>query len=65
MLIAGGVKYVLLSAIFFAPGSILFILARREQGCRVFAPAELALFLIVVAAAIFGIYGLAAGIITI
>ncbi len=65
MLIAGGPKYVLLSAIFFAPGTILFILARREQGKQVFTPVEWILFLAIVAAAIFGVYGLATGIITI
>ncbi len=65
MLIAGGTKYILLSAIFFAPGSILFVLARREQRAQVFAPFEWLIFLAVVAAAVFGIYGLATGIFTI
>ena len=65
MLVAGGLKYVLLSAIFFAPGTILFVLARREQHAQVFTPAEWVIFLIVVAAAVFGVYGLATGIFTI
>jgi arginine:ornithine antiporter/lysine permease len=65
MLLAGGLKYVLLSAIFFAPGSLLFILARREQHAMLFTRAEWVLFLAVVAAAIYGIYGLATGMITI
>ena len=65
MLIAGGPKYVLLSAIFFAPGTILFVLARREQRAQVFTPVEWIIFLIVAAAAVFGVYGLATGIITI
>ena len=65
MLAVGGLKYVLLSAIFFAPGSLLFIAARREQGARVFTPAEWIIFLAVVAAAAFGVYGLATGIFTI
>jgi arginine:ornithine antiporter/lysine permease len=65
MLFAGGLKYVLLSAIFFAPGSILFILARREQHAKLFTPVEWILFLAVVAAAACGIYGLTTGMITI
>jgi arginine:ornithine antiporter / lysine permease len=65
MLFAGGIKYVLLSAIFFAPGTVLFILARREQNARLFTPVEWVLFLAVVAAAAYGIYGLATGMITI
>ena len=65
MLVAGGLKYVLLSAILFAPGTILFILARREQGQPLFTPVEWALFAAVVAAAIFGVVGLATGTITI
>jgi arginine:ornithine antiporter/lysine permease len=65
MLLAGGLKYVLLSAIFFAPGSVLFILARREQHAKLFTSAEWVLFLAVIAAAVYGIYGLATGMITI
>ena len=65
MLFAGGLKYVLLSAIFFAPGSVLFILARREQHARLFTPVEWVLFLAVIAAAVYGVYGLATGTITI
>ena len=40
MLYAGGLKYVLLACILFAPGSILFIIARREQGQPLFTSAE-------------------------
>jgi arginine:ornithine antiporter/lysine permease len=65
MLFAGGLKYLLLSAIFFAPGTVLFIITQREQRARLFTPAEWVLFLVVVAAAIYGIYGLATGMITI
>jgi arginine:ornithine antiporter / lysine permease len=65
MLFAGGLKYVLLSAIFFAPGSALFILARREQRATLFTSPEWILFLAVIAAAVYGIYGLAIGMITI
>ena len=65
MLFAGGLKYVLLSAIFFLPGTLLFVLARREQRARVFTPVEWIIFLAIAAAAVFGVYGLATGVITI
>ena len=32
MLYAGGLKYILLAAVLYAPGTILYIWARREQG---------------------------------
>ena len=65
MLVAGGIKFVLLSLIIFAPGTLLFIIARREQGRQVFTGAERALFVVVVAGAVYGIYALATGAIAI
>jgi len=65
MLVAGGLKFVLLSAIIFAPGTLLFIFARREQGRQIFTPAEQLLFVVVLAGAAYGIYALATGGITI
>jgi arginine:ornithine antiporter/lysine permease len=65
MLVAGGLKFVLLSFIIFAPGTVLFIVARREQGRRIFTPTERGLFVIVLAGAAYGIYALATGIISI
>ena len=65
MLYAGGLKYVLLACILFAPGSILFIMARREQGQPLFTSTEWIIFMAVVAAALVGVYGLATGTITI
>jgi arginine:ornithine antiporter/lysine permease len=32
---AGGLKFLLLSTVIYAPGTILFVIARREQGRRV------------------------------
>ena len=37
MIYAGGLKFILLSAILFAPGTVLYFWARREQGKPVFA----------------------------
>jgi arginine:ornithine antiporter/lysine permease len=65
MLVAGGLKFVLLSFIIFAPGTLLFIFARREQGRTLFTPVEWALFAIVLAGAAYGVYALATGLIAI
>ena len=65
MLVAGGLKFVLLSFIIFAPGTLLFIFARREQGRTTFTSAELAVFVVVLLGAAYGIYALATGAITI
>ena len=65
MLVAGGLKFVLLSAIIFAPGTLLFIVARREQGRTIFTNAELAVFAVVLIGAAYGIFGLATGAISI
>jgi arginine:ornithine antiporter/lysine permease len=65
MIIAGGLKFVLLSCILFAPGTLLYFMARREQNLRVFTPLEWLLFLAVLAGAVAGLYALATGAITI
>ena len=65
MIVAGGLKFVLLSCIIFAPGTLLFIFARREQQRRMFTPAEWVLFLVILTGAVVGIYGLATGAISI
>jgi arginine:ornithine antiporter/lysine permease len=61
MLYAGGAKLLLLSALLYAPVTILFVIARREQGKPVFTRVEWLLFGIVVSVAIGALYGLAAG----
>jgi len=65
MLVAGGLKFVLLSFIIFAPGTLLFIFARREQGRTIFTSAEMALFVVVLLGAAYGVYALATGTISI
>jgi arginine:ornithine antiporter / lysine permease len=65
MLVAGGLKFVLLSFIIFAPGTLLFIVARREQGRTIFTGAELAVFAVVLIGAAYGVYALATGAISI
>jgi arginine:ornithine antiporter/lysine permease len=65
LIFAAGIEFLLLSFIIYAPGTILFVMARREQGRRVFSPAELALFVLAVVLAVLGIIGLATGLIVI
>jgi arginine:ornithine antiporter/lysine permease len=65
MLYAGGSKFILLSALLYAPGTILFIIAKREQNKTVFMPVEWLVFAVIVVAAIVGLYSLASGAISI
>jgi arginine:ornithine antiporter / lysine permease len=61
MLYAGGAKFLLLSALLYAPVTILFVIARREQGKPVFTRVEWLLFGLVVSVAIGGLFGLVTG----
>jgi arginine:ornithine antiporter / lysine permease len=62
MIYAGGLKYILLSAVLFGPGTVLYVWARREQGKAVFdKTSEWVTFGVVAAAAVYGIYGIASG----
>ncbi|MBB3180650.1 basic amino acid/polyamine antiporter [Variovorax sp. Sphag1AA] len=65
MIWAGGLKFILLAAILYAPGTVLYVWARREQGKQVFKPIDWLILLVVVIGAVVGIYGLATGLITI
>ncbi len=64
MFIAAGLKYVLLVTVLFAPGTILYVWARREQNARLFTPVELVVFAVTLIGAATGVYGLVTGIIT-
>jgi arginine:ornithine antiporter/lysine permease len=62
MLYAGGLRYILLAAILFAPGTVLYTIARREQGKPVFdKTSDWVIFGVIVAAALYGVYGLFSG----
>lgn len=65
MIYAGGLKFIVLSAILYAPGTLLYIWSRREQKEKVFRTSDWVIFGLVVIGAIFGVYGLASGYITI
>ena len=61
MLYAGGAKFLLLSALLYAPGTWLYFYARREQKERVFTHAEWLLFSILSVAAIAALIALLTG----
>jgi arginine:ornithine antiporter/lysine permease len=65
MILAGGLKFLLLSAVLYAPGTILYFWARREQNKQVFTAVEWVIFIVAVIGAIIGIHGLATGYIAI
>ena len=64
LLYAGGVKYLLLSALLYAPGVILFAKAKREVDKPVFTNVEKLIFAAVVVGALVAAYGLYAGFLT-
>lgn len=58
---AAGWDHLLLSCILYAPGALLYWIARRERGLRVFRPAEAVLFVVILIGAVGGVYGLVSG----
>ena len=61
MFLAAGLQYLLLTAMLYVPGSLLYAWARRERGARLFAGFERRIFLLACAAAAAGVYGLLSG----
>ncbi|CAD6528023.1 Arginine/ornithine antiporter [Paraburkholderia hiiakae] len=62
MIVAGGLKFILLSAILYAPGTVLYFLARRERKLKVFqCTSDWVIFIVAAVAAIVGVVGLATG----
>ncbi|WP_285420838.1 arginine-ornithine antiporter [Pseudomonas sp. efr-133-TYG-5] len=64
LLYAGGVKYLLLSALLYAPGAILFAKAKLELKQAVFTNVEKLIFAAVVIGALVAAYGLYDGFLT-
>jgi len=64
LLYAGGVKYLLLSALLYAPGVILFAKAKHELGKPIFTNVEKLIFAAVVIGALVAAYGLYDGFLT-
>jgi arginine:ornithine antiporter/lysine permease len=65
LIFAAGLKFVLVSFIIYAPATILFVMARREQGRAPFSKGELVILAVSIAGALAGIIALATGSITI
>ncbi len=64
MILAGGLKFLLLSAVLYAPGSLLYLWARREQGRQAFSGFDWLLLGAAVCGAAYGVYALISGQIT-
>ncbi|MDE1165128.1 MAG: arginine-ornithine antiporter [Pseudomonas sp.] len=64
LLYAGGVKYLLLSALLYAPGVILYAKAKREQGQPLFTRWEKLIFAAVLVGAGLAAYGLFSGVLS-
>lgn len=64
LLYAGGLKYVLLSALLYAPGALLFAKAKREAGQPVFTLIERLIFAAVAIGALVAAFGLYNGFLT-
>ncbi len=64
LLYAGGTKYLLLSALLYAPGAVLFAKAKRELGKPIFTNVEKLIFAAVVIGALVAAYGLYDGFLT-
>jgi arginine:ornithine antiporter/lysine permease len=65
LLYAAGPKYMLLSFVLYAPATVLFIKARREQGRALFSKGELVILAVSVVGAVMGLLALILGWITI
>ncbi len=62
MLYAAGVQFILLAAVLYAPGTILYVWARREQGKPVFTRSwDWLIFILTVIGAVIGVYWLMTG----
>ena len=63
--LCGGSRQASLSCVLYAPAAVLYFIARRERGLRVFRPAEAVLFGVIVLGAVAGVVSLATGAIAI
>lgn len=65
LLYAAGVKFILFSCIIYALGTVLYLMARRENRRRLFVPFEAVVCVLLVLAGLAGVVGLATGRLTI
>jgi arginine:ornithine antiporter / lysine permease len=65
LLFAAGPRFILVSFVIYAPATVLFVMARREQGRRLFSQGELVILAVSVVGAVAGVVALATGAISI
>lgn len=65
LIYAANAKHLLLSAVIYGPGTILFVMARKERGQRIFTPVEMGMFVVAALGAVAAIYGILAGLIAV
>ncbi|MGI6856036.1 basic amino acid/polyamine antiporter [Mesorhizobium sp. 1B3] len=65
LIYAAGAKHLVLSAAIYGPGTILYLIARREQNRQAFAKAETLVFAVAAIGAVIAILGLLTGRITV
>ncbi|MEK1853803.1 MAG: basic amino acid/polyamine antiporter [Phyllobacterium sp.] len=65
LIYAAGAQHLLLSAVIYGPGSILYFIARHERSKAVFTPSELAMFATAILGAAVAIYAIATGLIAV
>ena len=65
LIFAAGMKFLVLSAILYGPGTALYIWTRREQNLKLFTTVEWIIFAAAIVGAVIGIHGLVTGYITI
>ncbi|MFC5066536.1 basic amino acid/polyamine antiporter [Flaviflagellibacter deserti] len=65
LIYSAGMKFLVLSAILYGPGTILYFWARREENRKLFTPIEWGVFIVAMILCSIGIHGLATGYITI
>jgi arginine:ornithine antiporter/lysine permease len=65
LLYSAGPEYLLLACIVYAPGTLLYLVARREQGKRLFNPVEALACAVLTAAAVLGIVLIATDVIAV
>jgi arginine:ornithine antiporter/lysine permease len=65
LIFAGGTKFLVLSFLIYAPGTLLYLKTRREQNKQLFTPGEAVVFGVFCIGAVYALYGLVTGSITI
>ncbi|MFA9439324.1 basic amino acid/polyamine antiporter [Uliginosibacterium sp. sgz301328] len=61
MIYAGGLKFLLLSTLLYAPGTLLYLYAMKDREGPVFSPTERIAFVFIVVVALAALYALATG----